>query len=247
MEPSQQPGDDQLPAESGVPGASDQSTPDDSAAKRPVRRRSRFYRTKAAVVVMPAPESVAESSPTPSPEPAPSAARIESRETVAPAQEPPASPPPPPVGKLIGEHGSGKSGNSGFLRGGRPRRRIFTAGRRVRSLFLQKGKAAQAETGQALVGWAAGRPAGRQPISTAAASAQLCPGVWGSARPLPFYRPGGARCHGGRSGLGRRRTGQSGGVVWAGPGRSDRGGAGIRGRRRTAPPTAGNCWPPSSS
>jgi transcription termination factor Rho len=98
MEPSQHPGDDQLPAESGVPGASDQSTPDDSAAKKPVRRRSRFYRTKTAVVVTPAPEPVSESFPVIPAEPVPSAARIESRETVAPAQEPPASPPPPPVG-----------------------------------------------------------------------------------------------------------------------------------------------------
>jgi transcription termination factor Rho len=98
MEPSQHPGDDQFPAESGVPGASDQTTPDDSAAKKPVRRRSRFYRTKTAVVVTPVPESISASFPVLPPEPVPSAATLESHETVAPAQEPPASPPPLPVG-----------------------------------------------------------------------------------------------------------------------------------------------------
>ncbi len=97
MEPSQNPGDDQQPAESGVPGAPDQSAADDSADKKPVRRRSRFYRTKAAVVVTPVPELKSEAVPAFPPEPAPSA-RVEPRGAVAPSQEPPALPPSPPAG-----------------------------------------------------------------------------------------------------------------------------------------------------
>ena len=160
MEPSQQPGDDQLPAESGVPGASDQSTPDDSAAKRPVRRRSRFYRTKAAVVVMPAPESVAESSPTPSPEPAPSAARIESRETVAPAQEPPASPPPPPVGNSSANTEAERAETPDSSGGGDHGGGYSPQGGGYDPYFYKKGKRHKRKRGKHWLGGPQGGPQG---------------------------------------------------------------------------------------
>jgi transcription termination factor Rho len=96
MESSQNPGDDQPPAESSAPSASEQPGADDTATKKPVRRRSRFYRTKTATVVTPAPKP--EPASVPPPEPAPMIAKVEPRESVAPGREPPAaSPSSPPV------------------------------------------------------------------------------------------------------------------------------------------------------
>jgi len=69
--------------------------------------------------------------------------------------------------------------------------------------------------------------AGRQPISTAAASASFAPAFGDLPDPSRFIDLAALDA---MAALWPRAaaTGQSGGVVWAGPGRSDRGGAGIR-------------------
>jgi transcription termination factor Rho len=94
MEPSQYPGDDQPPAESDTPSTSERSGADDGAAKKTVRRRSRFYRTKTATVVTPAPQPEPASVPTSGP--APMVVKTESRGAGMPAAEPPVAPQPPP-------------------------------------------------------------------------------------------------------------------------------------------------------
>ena len=104
MEPSPHPDKDQPPAEDRANRAAGESGPDDPAVKKPVRRRSRFYRTKPATAVAPptgpqherepqperAPESVRapEPSPVATPAPAPREDRIERPEPVAQAPEP---------------------------------------------------------------------------------------------------------------------------------------------------------------
>ena len=100
MAPSQHSGKNQPSDESGAPSTAEDSGADDSAGKKPVRRRSRFYRTKAATVALPTPEPAAEPpSPPPPlpPAPPPAEAKVKSPESMAPSAREASVKPPEPV------------------------------------------------------------------------------------------------------------------------------------------------------
>ncbi|HZL47275.1 MAG TPA: transcription termination factor Rho [Opitutaceae bacterium] len=169
MESSLYPGDDQPPAESGSPSAPEQSGADDSAAKKPVRRRSRFYRTKAATVVTPAPEPRSQPASAPPPEPPPTAARVESREAATPSPEPAAAPQLPPgdassAGRETNEAERADSGEGGEQGGGEQGGGEQGGGYQPHGggydpYFFKKGKRHKRKRGKH---WLSGPPGGNQ-------------------------------------------------------------------------------------